>query len=149
MIADYEQLDKELSEILNLSQGCVFVLSANKDGRLLEFVYPPRLKGTMVPVDSRSIVGRTACNKRFYISNNTHAERDFIFLDSIMSRKGDPIQKMITCPVIFADKVVQVIQVTRRGVNPSEAGKDFTKEDVEKIKTYVDKLFTLHVVESA
>ena len=149
MIADYEQLNKELSEILNLSQECVFILSANKDGRLLEFVYPLRLKGTMVPVDSRSIVGRAAVNKRFYISNNAQAERDFIFLSSVMSRKGDPIQKMITYPVTFADKVVQVVQVTRRGTGLSEAGKDFTKEDVEKIKAFVDELFTLRVVESA
>lgn len=149
MIADYEQLDKELSEILNLSQGCVFVLSANKDGKLLEFVYPVRLKGTLVPVDGRSVVGRAASYKRFYLSNNIQAERDFIFLGSLMSRKGDPIQKVITYPVIFADKVVQVIQITRRGTNLSEAGKDFTKEDVEKVKAYVEELFTLRIVESA
>jgi hypothetical protein len=62
---------------------------------------------------------------------------------------GTQIQKVITYPVIFADKVIAVLQVAKRGKNLSEAGPNFQKEDLEKIKSVLDDLLTLHTVKSA
>ena len=62
---------------------------------------------------------------------------------------GAQIQKVITYPIIFADNVIAVLQVTRRGKNLSEAGPNFQKEDLEKVKSILDDLFTLHTVKSA
>lgn len=146
---DYVELDKNLSKKFNLTQESVFVLSAGKDGKLLEFVYPLWLKGTMVPIDNRSVSGRAANTGRPYISNSVQDEREFIVLACLMNKKGDPIQKMITCPIIFADKVIDVIQIARRGLKPYESGPDFKREDVEKMKSVIDELLALHVVKTA
>src|ERR671938_209370 len=101
MIIGYIELDRELSDIFSLSQESVFVLSINKDNTLLEFVHPPRLKGNMIPLDNRSAAGRAASNRRSYISNNVQGDRDFAFLAPLMGKKGNPIQKIITYPVVF------------------------------------------------
>lgn len=146
---DYIELDRKIAGILNLTQGCVFVLTVHRDGRSLEFVYPPEFKGNVFPIDGKSIVGRTVVARRSYISNNVPQERGFILLDWFMNRGGTPIQKEITCPVILSDKVVAVLQITRRGASLSESGPDFRREDLEKIKSVLDDFVIPHTVKSA
>ena len=118
----------------------------HRDGSLLEFTYPPQLKGNMIPVDNKNIAGRAAIAKRSYISNNVREEKGFVMFDWLMSMGGAPIQKMITCPAIFIDEVIAVLQVTRRGVTLSESGPNFQKEDLDKIKSLLNDFLTLHAV---
>jgi hypothetical protein len=134
---------------LKLSQRSVFVLDMHRDGSLLEFTYPPQLKSNMLPVDNKHIAGRAAITKRSYISNNVREEKGFVILDWLMSMGGAPIQKMITYPVIFIDEVIAVLQVTRRGVTLSDAGPNFQKEDLDKIKPLVNDFLMLHAVRVA
>jgi hypothetical protein len=134
--------------VFNLPPGCVFVLTVDKDIRLLEFTYPIQLKGNMIPIDSKSIAGRAVMSRRSYISNNVPGERGFISFDWLMARGSAPVQKMITYPVIFTEKVIAVLQVVRKGTSPSQSGPDFQKEDIEKIKSILDDILTLRVVKS-
>jgi hypothetical protein len=121
----------------------------HRDGKSLEFAYPPQLKRNIIPVDRKSIAGRAVISKRSYISNSVGEEKGFFLFDWLISMGNTQIQKMITYPVIFADNVVKVLQVTRRGVSCSEAGPDFQSEDVEKIQSILDDFLTLHLVKSA
>ena len=121
----------------------------HSNGSLLEFAYPPQLKGNIIPVNNKNMVGYATIAKRSYISNGVQGEKSFLLFNWLMNMGGAPIQKMITYPVIFADKVIAVVQVTRRGLSLSEAGLDFQKEDLEKIKFVLDDLLTLHAVKSA
>jgi hypothetical protein len=134
---------------LKLSQRSVFVLEMHRDGSLLEFIYPPQLKGNMLPVDNKNIAGRSAIAKRSYISNNVREEKGFVIFDWLMNMGGAPIQKMITYPVLFTDEVIAVLQVTRRGVTFAEAGPNFQKEDLDKVKFLLDDLLMLHAVRVA
>ncbi len=95
------------------------------------------------------MVGRTVVARRSYISNNVPQEKGFVLLDWLMNRGGTPIQKVITYPVILADKVVAVLQITRRGAGLSESGPDFRHEDLEKIKSVLDDFVIPHTVKSA
>jgi hypothetical protein len=112
-------------------------------------VYPPEFKGNVFPVDGKSILGRTVIARRSYISNNVPLERGFIISDWLMNRGGTPIQKVITYPVILADKVVAVLQIARRGASLTESGPDFRNEDLEKIKTVLEDFIAPHTVKSA
>lgn len=138
-----------MSEILNLPQGCVFVLGVHRDGNSLEFAYPPQLKGNVIPVDHKSIAGHAVISKRSYITNNFRDERGSVLFDWLMSKGNEKIQKMITYPVIFLDKVVAVLHIIRRGSSSSEVVPDFHNGDVEKIQSILDDSLNLHLVKSA
>jgi hypothetical protein len=43
------------------------------------------------------------------------------------------IQKLISAPILSGEKVVGVIQVSRKGANPSLAGPDFSADDLGKV----------------
>jgi hypothetical protein len=121
----------------------------HRDGMSLEVAYPPQLIGSIIPVDRKSIAGRAVITKRSYISNSVGAEKGLFVFDWLIGMGNTQIQKMITYPVIFADKVLEVVQVTRRGVSVSEAGPDFQNGDLEKIQSILDDFLTLHLVKSA
>jgi hypothetical protein len=95
------------------------------------------------------MAGRSVIARRSYISNNIPEEKSFTILDWLMGKGGLPIQKVVAYPVIFADKVIAVLQVTRRGLNLSESGPDFQKDSLDKIKSVLDDLLEIHVVKSA
>jgi hypothetical protein len=46
---------------------------------------------------------------------------------------GESIQKIISAPILCETKVVGVMQVSRKGSNASEAGPDFTAEDLGRV----------------
>ena len=152
---DYIELDRQISEAFNLPKGSVLILTTNKHDNSLEFAYPDTLSGNLIPVNSRTIVGRAVITKQPYISNNVQGQRDFNFLCLFMRKNAYPtqnmiiypVQKTVTYPILFVDKVIAVLQVLRRGYKPSETI-DFDKEDVEKIKFIVDNVTSIHLVKS-
>ena len=115
----------------------------------MEFVYPSQLKGNLLPINNKSTAGSAVLNRRPYISNNVRFEKSFIVFDWIMDRGMAPIQKMISYPVLLTEKVISVIQITRRGDSPSEAGPDFEKSDLEKLTPILNGFLALQVVRSA
>ena len=46
--------------------------------------------------------------------------------------RAEPIQKMITVPILQGEDAIGVAQISRKGENASEAGPDFTAADVRK-----------------
>ncbi|HSE84433.1 MAG TPA: GAF domain-containing protein [Thermodesulfobacteriota bacterium] len=152
---DHIELDRQISDALNLPKGSVLILTTNKHDNSLEFAYPDTLNGNLIPVNSRTIIGRAVITKQPYISNNVQEQRDFNFLCLFLKKNTDPaqnmiaypVQKMITYPILFVDKVIAVLQILRRGYNPSETI-NFNKEDVEKIKSIIDDATSIRLVKS-
>lgn len=146
---NHVELDRRISKILNLEPGSIFILTPNKHCSSLHFAYPNRLNGNSVPVDNSSISGRAVIARRPYILNNVQGERGVNFLNCLTLRKGTPpIQRVIAYPVLFADGVIAVLQVTRKGDALSEA-KNFYMEDVEKIQLVLDDVLSIRLAVSA
>jgi len=145
---DYEELDRQLSEIFQLAQWSVFLLELDKHATLLEFSYPPKLKRNKLPVDNKTILGRAVIAKRSYISNNVEKESNFVVLNCLMAMGAAPVQKMVTYPILSGDRVKAVLQIVRKGKTVSDLP-DFVKEDLAKIKSVLDDLLSLHIVKSA
>jgi hypothetical protein len=151
---DYIELDKQVSQALNLPKGSVLILTTNKHDNSLEFAYPDTLNGNLIPVNSRTIVGHSVITKQPYISNNVQEQRDFNFLCLLMRKNTGPtqnmaaypVQKMIAYPILFMDKIIAVLQILRRGYVPSETI-SFNKENVEKVRSIVDNV-TIRPVKS-
>jgi len=127
-----------------LSEGCLFFLANGIDNKLLEFVYPVKLRGNMVPVNTRSLLGRACISNRSYVSNNLKKEKNFLALDYLMDMGLSPVQKVITYPVEFGGEIVGVLEVVRRGDRLTEAP-DFGGEDLRRISGVIDKIFPLRV----
>ncbi len=139
---DYEELDSRVSKALNLSPGSVFVLSNGVGAKLFEFVYPTKLRGNMIPVNTNSTLGRAVISKRTYISNNLNKEKKFLALNFLMEMGLEPIQNLITYPIEFTGKIEQVLEVVRRGGSLTEAP-DFGEEDIRTIKEVIGKFLPL------
>jgi len=141
---DYEELDSQVSKALNLSPGSVFVLSNGVGVELFEFVYPTKLRGNMIPVNTNYILGRAVISRRSSLTNNLRKEKNFGALSFLMGMGLEPIQKIITYPIEFAGKIEAVLEVVRRGGSLTEAP-DFGEEDIGIIKEVIGKFFPLRV----
>jgi len=88
-------------------------------------------------------VSRTAREKRPEIINNfTTARHSTVFeavpLDS--KQRGDPIQKIMSVPVIAGTRVAGVLQVSRKGKSVTTAGADFSPNDLTALGQFASQL---------
>lgn len=124
----------------------MFVLTADEDGKLLEFSYPLIYKGNVIPVDGKNIAGRVMISRRPYLSNNVQKDKSHIFFSWLIGGKVLPVQKMIVYPVIFAERVIAILKIVKKGPDPETAGPDFKRSDIKEIDSIVNTVLTLHVV---
>ncbi|MGB0036590.1 MAG: GAF domain-containing protein [Candidatus Acidiferrales bacterium] len=121
----------------------IFILSS--DSRFLRFVVPEKLQAVgQIPMTStNSLAARTAREKRSEIINHfsvvPHASV-FEAVPLIEEQRGDPIQKIMSAPMMLEKRVIGVIQVSRKGATAAEAGPDFTSPQVRELKIVADSL---------
>jgi hypothetical protein len=103
----------------------------------LHFLVPESLKQVgFIPLSSTSaIAARTARESRPDIINNFAGVRHATVFEGIKisGETSEIIQKMISAPILSGDKVVGVIQISRKGPNSAHAGPDFTADDLGKV----------------
>jgi hypothetical protein len=139
----YNGLDKLISKSLNLGEGCVFILKPRKYDNLLEFSYPDELKGFTIPVMSQSVAGKAVIHRSPIILNNFQGETDVIYLNCLtMNSTKNSIRKMIAYPVCSSGELTEVLLVVRKEYDGSDLP-NFLGEDLQKIKSAVDKILTI------
>jgi len=111
----------------------------------LKFLYPDKLTQVgVIPLNnSTAVAARTALSRRPEVLNNfTQIKHASIFEAVPVHSKNRPqqpeknasvIQKIMTAPVIGPSGVLGVIQVSRKGISPQAAGRDFTPGDLQKL----------------
>jgi hypothetical protein len=55
-------------------------------------------------------------------------------------QRAEPIQKIMSSPIMLGSKALGVLQVSRKGKGPLEAGPDFTPLQLRHLKTISDAL---------
>jgi len=129
------KLAADIGRAFSVRPDEVAILATTPDEKFLRFLVPEQLRniGT-IPVNSKSaMVSRTARERRPEIINNfTIAQHSTVFeavpLDS--KQRGDPIQKIMSVPVVAANKVTGVLQVSRKGKSVTTAGADFSPAEL-------------------
>ncbi|MBI4467042.1 MAG: GAF domain-containing protein [Acidobacteria bacterium] len=115
----------------------VAILRMSPTGKQLEFIVPEKLGkvGTIPMTSTNALAVRTARDKRTeFVNNFTAAAHPTVFEAVKLSKEGgDPIQKIISIPVLAEGKTVGVIQVSRKGKTTGAAGPDFGPKDVEEL----------------
>jgi hypothetical protein len=110
-------------------------------GTTLEFVYPLKLRNiAIIPLNSTgSVAAQTVNTDKPQIINNFSQVRHTTFFEAVNLRgdgKNRPeqvIQKMMSAPIPGGKSPAGVIQVSRKGASPTQAGKDFTFADLQKL----------------
>src|SRR5258706_12735712 len=137
-----ERVSSKLAQILNVARNEVAVLRLEKG--CLRFVFPPELRAAgMIPVSSSAVAARTAATGTSLLSNSFARVNHVRLSESVkLGAKDDnqaseqmPIQKIMSVPVAQpGGKIIGVIQVSRKGLDSSLAGGDFTSEDLKRLE---------------
>lgn len=115
----------------------VAVFRVGGGGMQLEFIVPEKLAqvGTIPLTSVTSLAVRTLRERRPEIVNNFSTAMHLRVFEGVpLSVEGsEPIQKILSVPIVVAGKAAGVIQVSRKGKSPGAAGPDFTPKDVDEL----------------
>jgi hypothetical protein len=128
---------ERIAKNLGVRPDEIALMGVSTRWRHLHFLVPETLKQVgFIPLSSTSaIAARTARESRPDIINNLASVRHATVFEGVKigGESSELIQKMISAPILSGDKVVGVIQVSRKGRNPSIAGPDFSADDLGKV----------------
>jgi hypothetical protein len=128
---------ERIAKNLNVKTEEVAILGLSAKWRHLYFLVPEPLRNVgFIPLTSNSaLAARTARESRPEINNNFAAVRHATVFEGVKSGgdSGEAIQKIISAPILSGDKVIGVIQISRKGASAANAGTDFTPADLGKV----------------
>jgi hypothetical protein len=128
---------ERIAKTLSVRTDEVAILGVSHRWQHLHFVVPQALKNVgFIPLSSKSaLAARTTRDNRPEIINDFTSVKHASVFESVKfaAESADLIQKIISAPIVSGDRVVGVIQISRKGVNAKVAGPDFTSEDLGKV----------------
>src|SRR6195256_4034216 len=117
---------EKIAKNLGVRNDEVAILAVSTRWRHLYFLVPEALKQVgFVPLSSNSaLAARTARDSSPEIENNFSAARHATVFEGVKinGEAAEAIHKMISAPILLDGKVIGVIQVSRKGANPANAG---------------------------
>ncbi len=112
----------------------VAVLALFQQDKFLRFVIPEKLQkvGDIPMTSTNSLAVRTARDKRPEVINNFSTARHPTVFEAVPlgQQRGDPIQKIMSAPITADNRILGVVQVSRKGKTAAAAGADFTPKDL-------------------
>lgn len=109
----------------------------------LTFVYPEKLMQVgIIPLNNSSAVAaRTALLRRPEVLNNFAQIKHASIFEAVPvpsktrppEKSANIIQKIMTAPVLGPNGSVGVVQISRKGVSPQAAGRDFSARDLQTL----------------
>jgi GAF domain-containing protein len=128
---------ERIARNLSVRTDEVAILGVSNRWRHLHFVVPEALKNVgFIPLSSKSaLAARTTRESRPEIINDfTSVKHASVFEGvKLVAEGAEVIQKIISAPILSGDRVVGVIQISRKGAGGKVAGPDFTSDDLGKV----------------
>ncbi|GAC1702299.1 MAG: hypothetical protein NVS9B4_07360 [Candidatus Acidiferrum sp.] len=143
---------ERIAKYMGVKSEEVAILALSTKWRHLHFLVPESLKNVgFIPLSSNSaLAARTVRESRPEIVNNFSTVRHASVFEGVKSPSvtGDAIQKIVSAPIRCGEKVIGVIQVSRKGSSAKTAGPDFSAEDLGKVAALCQPLGKLlqHVI---
>lgn len=146
--ASPETACSKLAQLLRVARSEIALLRLEKNH--LRFVYPHELRdaGT-IPLSGAAVAARTATTQTALLSNSFAKVRHVSLFETVKLHGGEsseeidpmPIQKIMSVPITAPKKkVVGVVQISRKGLDPALAGADFTSDDLKLLEKVADVL---------
>ena len=141
--ASAERVCVKLAQILHVRRGEIALMRLEK--RSLRFLYPPELRSAgELPLTGSAVAARTASTRTPLLSNTFMRVKHVSLFEAVRiageeeedrSQEQMPIQKIMSVPVVSeAGKVMGVVQVSRKGLDASLAGPDFSGDDLKQLE---------------
>ena len=132
------QVAVALAKNFDLKDGEVALMRVTGGGRQLEFIVPEELSkiGTLPLTSTTSVAVRAARDGRPETINNFPNVKHPTVFEAVPMAKGsrNPIQKIVSVPVLGESGPIGVIQISRKGKTAEEAGADFGPKELAEIK---------------
>jgi hypothetical protein len=133
----------KLAQILHVRRNEVALLRLEKGS--LRFIFPPELRSAgVLPLTGSAVAARTAATRAPLLSNTFMRVRHVSLFEAVKlgtlsdeedrSQEQMPIQKIMSVPVLGSENIMGVVQVSRKGLDASLAGADFTGEDLKQLE---------------
>lgn len=146
MLAEAPSTDRvclKLAQILRVRRSEVALLRLEKGS--LRFVFPPELRAAgVLPLTGSAVAARTASTRTPLLSNTFMRVKHVSLFEAVKigaageeedrSQEQMPIQKIMSVPVVNSGNVVGVVQISRKGLDASLAGADFSGEDLKQLE---------------
>jgi GAF domain-containing protein len=144
-IATLSKLAGEIVKTFNVKDDEVAILTTTADEKFLQFVVPIALQkiGTIPVTSTASLAARTAREKRPELINNFTTSRHSTVFEAVpleQKHRGDPIQKIMSVPVLHESKMAGVVQVSRKGKSVTSAGPDFSPRELTELAGYATQV---------
>ena len=136
-----DEVCNKLARIMKVNRNEVALLRAEKGS--LRFVYPQELRAAgVIPLSGSAVAARTASTRAPMLSNSFIRVKHVSLFESVRLGKGEnegqdqmPIQKIMSVPISDpAGRVMGVLQISRKGLDASLAGADFTGQDLKQLE---------------
>ena len=138
------QFAEQLGQRFGVKPDEVGVLMLEEKQRQLKFVVPEKLRtiGTIPLTSSSALAARTARDKRPDVINTFASARHATVFEGVplSRRRGELIHKIMSAPIQAQGKVVGVVQISRKGRTPADAGPDFSQQDLRELLSLNDVL---------
>jgi hypothetical protein len=132
----------KLAQILRVRRNEVALLRLDKGS--LRFIFPPELRSAgVLPLNGSAVAARTAATRAPLLSNAFMRVKHVSLFEAVKlgaevedrSQEQMPIQKIMSVPVAQpGGSVMGVVQISRKGLDASLAGADFTNEDLKQLE---------------
>ncbi|MBI3405810.1 MAG: GAF domain-containing protein [Acidobacteria bacterium] len=131
------KLAEQVGKAFSAKPDEVAILALADGDKFLRFIVPEKLQqiGNIPMTSTTALSVRTAREKRPEVINNfTTAKHTTVFEAVPLGKeRGDPIQKIMSAPITVDNKIVGVIQVSRKGKTVAVVGPDFTPKDLGEL----------------
>ncbi len=142
--ASLDRLAGRLAKSFGVKPDEVAVLMLTHGGKILKFLIPEKFQtiGTIPVTSIASLAARTAREKRAELANNFTTARHASVFEGIPlgGRSGEQIHKIMSAPILDGNHAVGVVQISRKGQTASDAGPDFTQQDLRDLISITDVL---------
>jgi hypothetical protein len=133
----------KLAQLLRVRRSEVALLRLEKGN--LRFIFPPELRSAgVLPLNGSAVAARTAATRSPLLSNTFMQVKHASLFEAVKlgaeadedrSRQQMPIQKIMSVPVVQSGgNVMGVVQISRKGLDASAAGADFTNADLKQLE---------------
>ena len=140
-IATLSKIAGEIGKSFAVKDDEVAILTTTPDEKFLQFVFPVALQkiGTSPVTSTSALAARTAREKRPELINNFTTSRHSTVFEAVpleQKHRGDPIQKIMSAPVMLENKIAGVVQVSRKGKTVGSAGPDFAPKELNDLSAF-------------
>lgn len=130
-------LAERIAKTLHVKSDEVAILAISQQRRQLYFLVPEALRNVgQIPLSSTSaLAARTVRESRPEIVNKFATVRHASVFEGVKaeSLNSAAIQRIISAPILLDGKVIGVIQISRKAKTVSEAGPEFSVDDLGKV----------------